>query len=110
MALPTDGRHITRLSQNIPLARGPDGHRRSKITVSRANRSVGACIDHVVDCLSRGEQRRRRTVPMRWGYLSAPTAVYGSGKLGAADRESYCLTGPSFCRALFQSRDADGFL
>ena len=52
--------------------------------LSRANRSV-RLFDYVVDCLARGQQPDRQTIePI--GYLMRTTAVYGSGKFGAADR------------------------
>ena len=42
-------------------------------------------FDYVVDCLARGQQPDRQTIePI--GYLMRTTAVYGSGKFGAADR------------------------
>ncbi|MGR3464594.1 hypothetical protein [Limimaricola sp.] len=76
---------IARLSRNVPLqeAGRVTG---SELTVSRANRSV-RLFEHVVDCLSRGEQPEAAQVDAV-GYLMRTTAVYGSGKLGAADRES----------------------
>ena len=76
---------IERLSRNVPLQEA-GRVTASEITVSRANRSV-RLFDHVVDCLSRGEQPRAADVDAV-GYLMRTTAVYGSGKLGAADRES----------------------
>ena len=75
---------IDRLASNVPKQEA--GRVSSKeITVSRANRSV-RLFDHVVECLAAGRQpdaERCRAV----GYLMRTTAVYGSGKLGAADRE-----------------------
>lgn len=82
--LPSDA-DIDRLSRNVPLQEA--GRVTStELTVSRANRSV-RLFDHVVDCLSRGEQPLAADVDAV-GYVMRTTAVYGSGKLGAADRES----------------------
>lgn len=82
--LPSDA-DITRLSQNVPLQEA--GRVTAKeLTVSRANRSV-RLFDHVIDCLARGEQPPAADVDAV-GYVMRTTAVYGSGKLGAADRES----------------------
>ncbi|MCP9484036.1 hypothetical protein NNA36_18910 [Shimia sp. CNT1-13L.2] len=75
---------IDRLSGNVPLQEAGRVSER-EISVSRANRSV-RLWEHMVDVLSRGEQpdaAMLRSV----GYLMRTTAVYGSGKLGAADRE-----------------------
>ncbi|GAA6163700.1 hypothetical protein NBRC116590_14040 [Pelagimonas sp. KU-00592-HH] len=75
---------IDRLSGNVPLQEAGRVSER-EISVSRANRSV-RLWEHMVDALSRGEQpdaAMLRSV----GYLMRTTAVYGSGKLGAADRE-----------------------
>ncbi len=84
--LPSDA-DIDRLSRNVPLQEA--GRVTStELTVSRANRSV-RLFDHVLDCLSRGEQPDPAQVDAV-GYLMRTTAVYGSGKLGAADRESIC--------------------
>lgn len=82
--LPTEA-DIKRLSKNVPLQEA-GRVTTSEITVSRANRSV-RLFDHVIDCLSRGEQPLAADVDAV-GYLMRTTAVYGSGKLGAADRES----------------------
>ena len=75
---------ITRLSQNIPLqeAGRVSG---SELSVSRANRSV-RLWEHVVAALAAGTQPDQETIDAV-GYLMRTTAVYGSGKLGAADRE-----------------------
>ena len=76
---------ITRLSQNIPKQEaGRVSHR--EISVSRANRSV-RLFDHVLDRLASGLQPDKDEC-MAIGYLMRTTAVYGSGKLGAADREA----------------------
>lgn len=75
---------ITRLSQNIPLqeAGRVSG---SELSVSRANRSV-RLWEHVVSALASGNQPSAEQIDAV-GYLMRTTAVYGSGKLGAADRE-----------------------
>lgn len=75
---------ILRLSRNIPLqeAGRVTG---SELSVSRANRSV-RLWEHVVDALAHGRQPEPDQLAAV-GYLMRTTAVYGSGKLGAADRE-----------------------
>jgi hypothetical protein len=78
---------IDRLARNVPLQEAGRVTAR-ELTVSRANRSV-RLFDHVVACLARGEQPDRARIDAV-GYLMRTTAVYGSGKLGAADRESIC--------------------
>jgi len=75
---------IDRLRANIPLqeaGRVTD----TSLSVSRANRSV-RLWDHVVEALAAGSQPDGARVA-DVGYLMRTTAVYGSGKLGAADRE-----------------------
>jgi hypothetical protein len=88
---------ITRLSQNIPLqeAGRVTG---SELSVSRANRSV-RLWEHVVSSLSQGAQPSAEQIDAV-GYLMRTTAVYGSGKLGAAEREMIAER-PEF-RAPFQ--------
>jgi len=75
---------IDRLSHNVPYqeaGRVTD----SELSVSRANRSV-RLWEHFVDALAAGRQPdTEKTAAV--GYLMRTTAVYGSGKLGAADRE-----------------------
>ena len=75
---------IERLSHNIPVqeAGRVTG---SELSVSRANRSV-RLWEHVVSSLAAGEQPDAAQIEAV-GYLMRTTAVYGSGKLGAADRE-----------------------
>jgi len=75
---------IERLSRNIPLqeAGRVTG---SELSVSRANRSV-RLWEHVVSQLAQGQQPDIGQI-QDVGYLMRTTAVYGSGKLGAADRE-----------------------
>jgi len=75
---------IQRLSQNIPLQEAGRVSE-TEISVSRANRSVRLWA-HFIDCLSVGRQPDADKVDAV-GYLMRTTAVYGSGKLGAADFE-----------------------
>ncbi len=81
--VPTDA-DIERLSHNIPVqeAGRVTG---SELSVSRANRSV-RLWEHVVSELAEGRQPSTEKIDAV-GYLMRTTAVYGSGKLGAADRE-----------------------
>ncbi len=74
---------LERLQRNVPkqeAGRISD----SELSLSRANRSV-RLWNHVVDRLAAGEQPDAETVESV-GYLMRTTAVYGSGKFGAADR------------------------
>lgn len=75
---------IARLRRNIPLQEAGRVSER-ELSVSRANRSV-RLWDHVVSKLASGMQPDQQEVD-KVGYLMRTTAVYGSGKLGAADRE-----------------------
>ena len=80
--IPTDA-DIERLQANVPLqeaGRISD----SELSLSRANRSVRLWA-HVLERLSAGEQPDVDQVD-QVGYLMRTTAVYGSGKFGAADR------------------------
>lgn len=74
---------IQRLQQNVP--RQEAGRISEKeLTLSRANRSV-RLFQYVVDRLANGQQPSLDEIePV--GYLMRTTAVYGSGKFGAADR------------------------
>jgi len=75
---------IDRLQANVPLQ---EAGRISgtELVLSRANRSV-RLFDYVVDCLAHGRQPQLSEIePV--GYLMRTTAVYGSGKFGAADRD-----------------------
>lgn len=75
---------IARLRQNVPLQEA--GRVTEKeLSVSRANRSV-RLWEHVVSRLAQGQQPEKTEIESV-GYLMRTTAVYGSGKLGAADRE-----------------------
>jgi len=81
---------IDRLSRNVPLQEA-GRITSSELSLSRANRSV-RLFDHVVDCLSRGIQPAADKIePV--GYLMRTTAVYGSGKFGAADRRDLAERG-----------------
>ena len=74
---------LDRLEQNVPkqeAGRISD----SELSLARANRSV-RLWQHVIDALSTGEQPDRDQLEAV-GYLMRTTAVYGSGKFGAADR------------------------
>jgi hypothetical protein len=76
---------IARLRANVPLQEA--GRVSAKeLTVSRTNRSV-RLFDHVVARLSAGHQPDENLI-RQVGYLMRTTAVYGSGKLGAADYDS----------------------
>ena len=81
--VPTEA-DIERLSKNVPHQEAGRVDENS-LSVSRANRSVRRW-EHMVDALSQGRQPEAETVASV-GYLMRTTAVYGSGKLGAADRE-----------------------
>lgn len=75
---------IERLSKNIPYQEA-GRVTQTELSVSRANRSA-RLWDYVVDCLAAGAQPSPEKI-QDVGYLMRTTAVYGSGKLGAADRE-----------------------
>ena len=74
---------IARLAANVPLQEAGRVSR-SELTLARANRSV-RLFAHVVGALSEGRQPDRAEIA-DVGYLMRTTAVYGSGKFGAADR------------------------
>lgn len=76
---------IERLSQNVPKQEAGRVSSR-EISLSRANRSV-RLFDYVLENLAAGRQPDRQQVD-EIGYLMRTTAVYGSGKFGAADRET----------------------
>ena len=74
---------IERLRANVPLQEA--GRVSSQeLVLSRANRSM-RMWGHVVECLADGKQPDKDKV-RQVGYLMRTTAVYGSGKFGAADR------------------------
>ncbi|MFY0731986.1 hypothetical protein [Pseudomonas sp. NFX15] len=80
-----DADDLDRLEANVPkqeAGRISSG----ELCMARANRSV-RLFDHVVQSLSEGRQPAREQID-EVGYLMRTTAVYGSGKFGAADRES----------------------
>ncbi|MFA3915971.1 hypothetical protein [Ruegeria hyattellae] len=76
---------IDRLSQNVPLQEAGRISER-ELSLSRANRSV-RLWSHVVSRLAEGKQPDPEQIDSV-GYLMRTTAVYGSGKFGAADRET----------------------
>lgn len=83
-----DADDLARLEANVP--RQEAGRISSReLCMARANRSV-RMFDHVVQTLSEGLQPEREEID-EVGYLMRTTAVYGSGKFGAADRESIAL-------------------
>ena len=74
---------LERLLKNVPKQEvGRLSYK--ELTLSRANKSVRV-FDHVVQCLSNGEQPNKEILS-KVGYLYRTTAVYGSGKFGLADR------------------------
>lgn len=75
---------IQRLHDNVPKQEA-GRISESELTLSRANRSV-RLWNYVVDTLAKGEQPEADALD-KVGYLMRTTAVYGSGKFGAADRE-----------------------
>ena len=77
---------IERLKKNVPLQEvgciSDD-----EFVLSRANKSV-RLFDYVRDCLAAGSQPDLAEIePI--GYLMRTSAVYGSGKFGAADRSTW---------------------
>ena len=80
-----DSKDIERLSQNVPKQEVGRVTRR-EICLSRANRS-GRLFEYVIGCLSSGQQPDREQIDAV-GYVMRTTAVYGSGKFGAADHEA----------------------
>lgn len=78
---------LDRLAANVPMQEA--GRITAKeLSLSRANRSV-RLFSHVVDRLAGGRQPDLAEIDAV-GYLMRTTAVYGSGKFGAADREEIC--------------------
>ncbi|WP_370229456.1 hypothetical protein [Cognatishimia sp.] len=75
---------IQRLSQNVPVQEAGRVSA-TELTLARANRSV-RLWEHVVSALAEGLQPSIEKID-EVGYLMRTTAVYGSGKFGAADRE-----------------------
>ncbi len=84
--IPTEA-DLERLVQNVPkqeAGRVSD----AELSLSRANKSL-RLWQHVVDALAAGRQPDRDQLEAV-GYLVRTTAVYGSGKFGAADRLTIC--------------------
>ena len=80
-----NARDIARLRENVPLQEAGRVSER-ELSLSRANRSV-RMFEHVVARLAQGRQPDTNLMD-QVGYLMRTTAVYGSGKFGAADRET----------------------
>ena len=74
---------LERLAANVPLQEAGRISLR-ELSLSRANRSV-RLFEHVVARLAAGMQPDAAMLS-ETGYLMRTTAVYGSGKFGAADR------------------------
>lgn len=81
--IPTEA-DLKRLANNVPKQEA-GRVTPSELSLSRANRSM-RLFDYVADTLAKGEQPEREKLE-RIGYLMRTTAVYGSGKFGAADRD-----------------------
>ena len=96
---------VERLSWNVPKQEAGRVTNR-EICVSRANRSV-RLFEHVVESLAAGRQPDQEKIEAV-GYLMRTTAVYGSGKLGAADREA--IAGRPEFAAPFQAEMLSVFL
>ena len=78
-----DEADLERLSQNVPKQEAGRVSEK-ELSLSRANRSV-RLFEHVVERLAAGQQPDVAKIA-GVGYLMRTTAVYGSGKFGAADR------------------------
>ena len=78
-----DEQDLQRLQANVPLQEAGRVSDR-ELTLARANRSV-RLWSHVIERLASGLQPDTQLVESV-GYLMRTTAVYGSGKFGAADR------------------------
>jgi hypothetical protein len=89
---------LDRLQANVPLQEAGRITPR-ELSLSRANRSV-RLFDHVVACLAEGRQPDPAMLAAT-GYLMRTTAVYGSGKFGAADRAA--IAGRPDLNAPFQA-------
>ena len=89
---------LDRLAANVP--RQEAGRISAKeLCLSRANRSV-RLFSHLVERLAEGRQPDMAEIDAV-GYLMRTTAVYGSGKFGAADREE--ISGRPELKAPFQA-------
>ncbi|TCL09899.1 hypothetical protein BXY66_1964 [Shimia isoporae] len=95
--IPTDT-DLERLERNVPLQEAGRVSER-ELTLSRANRSA-RLWEHVVSSLANGNQPEKQVLEAV-GYLMRTTAVYGSGKFGAADRE--VIAARAETRAPFQA-------
>ena len=80
-----DAADLDRLAANVPLQEAGRVTQK-ELTLSRANRSV-RLFEHVIQCLSEGRQPGADDLAAT-GYLMRTTAVYGSGKFGAATHHS----------------------
>lgn len=80
-----DDADLARLAAQVPLQEAGRVSPR-ELTLCRANRSV-RLFDHVVQSLSQGDQPDTTRIEAT-GYLMRTTAVYGSGKFGAASRDA----------------------
>ncbi len=76
---------LDRLAANVPVQEAGRVSS-SELTLSRANKSV-RLFEHVVEALSNGRQPDADALATT-GYLMRTTAVYGSGKFGAASHAS----------------------
>ena len=94
--VPTEA-DIERLRANVPYQEA-GRITGSELSLSRANRSV-RLWKYIVSCLAEGRQPDQAEVT-KVGYLMRTTAVYGSGKFGAADREA--IAARLECNAPFQ--------
>jgi len=83
--VPSDA-DLDRLQANVPLQEAARVSE-CELSLSRANRSV-RLWSHVVNALAAGQQPEAAELDAV-GYLMRTTAVYGSGKFGAADRETF---------------------
>ncbi len=95
--IPTES-DIHRLAHNVPIQEAGRVTER-ELVLSRANRSV-RLWRHVVESLASGRQPDSASIE-QVGYLMRTTAVYGSGKFGAADRDM--IEGRVELRAPFQA-------
>jgi hypothetical protein len=79
-----DEADLQRLAENVPKQEA-GRISASELSLSRANRSV-RLFNYVVETLAAGQQPEPEYIESV-GYLMRTTAVYGSGKFGAADRD-----------------------
>ncbi|WP_247256942.1 hypothetical protein [Pseudomonas moorei] len=100
-----DAADLDRLEANVPKQEAGRVSSR-ELCLARANRSV-RLFDHVVQELAQGRQPDRAFID-EVGYLMRTTAVYGSGKFGAADRE--CIAQRPELSAPFQAEMLTVFL